>query len=57
MPTYQSRKRKYTSRSERLRRLTRVFRLVGAFVLIGLLALFIFRRRAIADWVSTFFMD
>lgn len=57
MPIYQSRKRKYTSRKERVQRINRFIRIVSAFAVVGLVALAFFRRRDIVSWMQTWFMD
>ncbi len=57
MCPYQSRKRKYTSRGERLSRINRTLRVIAAFLAIGLVLLAFFRRRQIIAWVQTYFMD
>ncbi len=57
MPVYQTRKRKYTSRKERVQRANRFIRIVGTFALVGLIAMAFFRRRDIISWLQTYFMD
>lgn len=57
MAPYQSRKRKYTSRGERYKRINRTLRIIAAFATVGLLLLAFFRRRQIIAWLQTYFMD
>ena len=52
---YQSRKRKYTSRKEKLERSNRFLRIAAVFVLVVAALLFFFRRQLLIDWVKTFF--
>lgn len=57
MAIYQTRKRKYTSRKERVQRTNRFLRIVSTFALVGLVAMAFFRRKDIISWLQTYFMD
>ncbi len=57
MAIYQTRKRRYTSRQERVHRTNRFLRIIGVFAVIGLVAMAFFRRRSIIEWMKTYFMD
>jgi hypothetical protein len=53
--TYQSRKRNYVSRRERLQKQLRVYRLIFIFLSIGI-AVWAFKERyAIWGWLKTYF--
>ena len=51
---YQSRKRKYRSRKEKLDRSNRFLRIAFIFALIVAALLFFFRRQLVWDWLKTF---